>query len=127
MANKKSYVDSKTLENHWTSWNADQNQESWKALLDGVYKICYGVAIRFHPKDDDEHNELAHEAFILTVDKIKDGRLKFTPGKAPVFNLLTTTVFRHLYSKMNKDTRRKVVLANLKQKLIDDHAFEVNP
>lgn len=124
---KKSYVDSKALENHWTSWNADQNSDSWQALLDGIYKICYGVAIHFHPKDDDEHNELAHEAFILTADKIKDGRLKFTPGKAPVFNLLTTTVFRHLYSKMNKDTRRKVVLANLKQKLIDEHAFEVNP
>jgi hypothetical protein len=121
---KKSYVDSKALENHWTSWLDNKGDESWKALLDGIYKICYGVAIHFHPKDDDEHNELAHEAFILTVDKIKDGRLKFTPGKAPVFNLLTTTVFRHLYSKMNKDSRRKVVLANFKQKLIDDHAFE---
>jgi len=123
---KKSYVDSKALENCWTAWLANQKDEqSWKELLNGIYKICYGVAIHFHPKDEDEHNEFAHEAFILTIDKIKDGRLKFTPGKAPVFNLLTTTVFRHLYSKMNKDSRRKVVLANFKQKLIDDHAFEV--
>lgn len=122
---KKSYVDSKALENHWTAWLANQKDDkSWKELLDGIYKICYGVAIHFHPKDEDEHCEFAHEAFILTIDKIKDGRLKFTPGKAPVFNLLTTTVFRHLYSKMNKESRRKQVLASLKQKLVDDHAFE---
>jgi hypothetical protein len=122
---KKPYVDSKALEESWTKWLSDHDDESWDKLLDGIYKICYGVAIHFHPRDEDEHNELAHEAFILTAAKIKDGRLTFTPGKAPVFNLLTTTVFRHLYSKMNKDSRRRTVMNNLRQKLSDEHAHEV--
>jgi len=120
MVNKKYYVDSVALENYWTKWLSDHDSESWEKLLDGIYKICYGVAIHFHPHDSEEHDELAHEAFILTVSKISDGRLKFTPGRAPVFNLLTTTVFRHLYSKMNKDSRRKVVLAKLKSQFVDD-------
>jgi hypothetical protein len=123
---KKYYVDSKLLEEHWTKWLDNHNEESWKHLLDGIYKICYGVAIHFHPHDEDEHHEFAHEAFVLTIAKISDGRLKFTPGRAPVFNLLTTTVFRHLYSKMNKESRRKVVLANLKKRLVGDHTVEVN-
>lgn len=121
---KKYYVDSKALENHWTEWLGSKNETAWKNLLDGVYKISFGVAVHFHPRDDEDHRELAHEAFILTIEKIADGRLKFTPGRAPVFNLLTTTIFRHLYSKMNKDSRRRQVLANFKQKLTDEHAFE---
>lgn len=115
MANKL-YVDSKTLEKHWTNWLNTNDQDSWNILLDGIYKICNGVARKFSPPNDEEHSELAHEAFILTINKIKSGKLKFTPGKAPVFNLLTTAAFRHLYSKMNRDTRRKEVMASLKQR-----------
>lgn len=123
---KKYYVDSKQLELYWTTWLADKNDKAaWDNLLNSIMKICYGVAIHFHPHNDDEHDELAHEAFALTIDKINDGRLKFTPGRAPVFNLLTTTVFRHLYSKMNKDSRRRAVMANYKRKLQDDHVLEV--
>lgn len=123
---KKYYVDSKQLEQYWTAWLADKNDKAaWENLLNSIMKICMGVAIHFHPKTEDEHEELAHEAFALTIDKISDGRLKFTPGRAPVFNLLTTTVFRHLYSKMNKDSRRRAVMASYKRKLEDDHALEV--
>jgi hypothetical protein len=127
MASKKFYVDSKQLEVNWTNWIKTKDPVAWTHLLEGVYKICHGVAIHFHPQNEDEHNELAHEAFILTVDKIKDGRLTFTPGRAPVFNLLTTTVFRHLYSKMNKDSRRRTVLNNLKQKIATEQEGIVNP
>lgn len=120
MSAKKYYVDSKFLEEHWSRWLSEHDKGAWDKLLEGIYKICYGVAVHFHPHDEDEHNELAHEAFVLTVAKINDGRLKFTPGRAPVFNLLTTTVFRHLYSKMNKDSRRKIVMANFKQQFADE-------
>ncbi|MEM3000643.1 MAG: hypothetical protein QXU32_00535 [Nitrososphaerales archaeon] len=123
---KKYYVDSKALENYWTKWYESNDPDAWQQLLAGIYQISFGVAIHFRPHNDDEHRELAHEAFILTVEKIKDGRLRFTPGRAPVFNLLTTTIFRHLYSKMNRDSRRKSIMAAYKQKLIDDNAFEVH-
>lgn len=123
---KKYYVDTRELENHWTSWLANQtDNQAWGLLCEGIYKICFGVAIHFHPHDEDEHNELAHEAFVLTIAKIRDGRLKFTPGRAPVFNLLTTTVFRHLYSKMNKESRRRVVMTNYKRKFQDEHDHEL--
>ena len=117
---KKFYVDSKQLEAHWTNWLQSKDPDSWKFLLEGVYKICHGVAIHFRPQDDEEHREYTHEAFVLTIAKISDGRLKFTPGRAPVFNLLTTTIFRHLYSKMNKDSRRKAVMAELKRQFVEE-------
>jgi hypothetical protein len=33
--------------------------------------------------------------------------LKYTPGRAPVFNLLTTTIHRCIFSILSKDTRQK--------------------
>lgn len=120
MNKKKFYVNTVELENFWTRWLNDKTDaEAWQRLQEGIYKICYGVTVHFHPRDDDEQAELAHEAFILTIAKISDGRLTFIPGKAPVFNLLTTTIFRHLYSKMNKETRRRAVMANYKKELQD--------
>jgi hypothetical protein len=108
---KQHYADSAELERHWARWLAakakdEEDPESWKLLQEGIYKICQGVATQFNPKDDDEHLELSHETFMLTIDKIANGRLVFKPGKAPVFNLLTTTIFRHLYSLKNKQNRR---------------------
>jgi len=64
--------------------------------------------------------QMSKEIFRAKIlEKIKDGRLKFIPGKAPVFNLLTTTIFRHLYSKKNKDSRRCRIMSNYRQKLLD--------
>lgn len=119
---KVGYVDSKELEACWTEWLATGSDDSWGLLLDGIYKICHGVAVKFHPRDDEEHAELAHEAFVPTMLKISDGRLKFEPGRAPVFNLLTTTIFRHLYSKMNKDSRRRRIMLEYRNKLSEDPA-----
>ncbi len=128
MKNKKTkkgscYVDSKELEAHWTDWLDTGSDESWEELLAGIYKICHGVAIKFHPRDEEEHAELAHEAFVPTMLKINDGRLKFEPGRAPVFNLLTTTIFRHLYSKMNKDSRRRRIMSEYCNKVSKDSFF----
>jgi len=126
MAKKRSnyYVDSAVLEQHWTKWLDDGDPKAWDLLTQGIYKICQGVAVNFHPKDADEHAELTHEALVLTLEKIKDGRLKFEPGRAPVFNLLTTTIFRHLYSKMNKESRRCRIMSNYRQRLLDSAPHE---
>lgn len=114
-APKQHYADSAELEAHWARWLAakarnEDDPESWRLLQEGIYKICQGVATQFNPKDDDEHLELSHETFMLTIEKIAAGRLVFKPGKAPVFNLLTTTIFRHLYSLKNKQNRRYKLL-----------------
>jgi hypothetical protein len=101
------YVISEELEYDWTKWADEGCTLAWERLLDQIYMMCKGISTRFHPKDEEEHTELSHEAFVLTIAKIKDGRLTFD-DRAPVFNLLTTTIFRHLYSLKNRDARRKV-------------------
>ena len=107
---KNFYVDSKELEECWASWLKTENSQSWEKLQSDVYKICQGVAVRFNPKDEEELMELSHHTFVMTIDKIKSRKLVFEAGRAPVFNLLTTTIFRHLYSLKNKDNRRRKLL-----------------
>jgi len=107
---KKNYVESSDIENCWAHWLQYDDEESWHRLSNFVYRICQGVAVKFNPKSDEEHAELTHETFTLTIEKIKNKKLIFTPGRAPVFNLLTTTIHRHLYSLMNKRTRRRRLL-----------------
>lgn len=124
------YCDSKQLEEHWTNWNNSGNEKSKEQLFNLIYQICVGVAKKFKPRSEDELNELTHEAFVLTVSKINDGRLKFTPGRAPVFNLLTTTIFRQLYSLKNRDSRRKRLYERYRDKVIgskvkDKHMLEI--
>lgn len=101
------YVISEEIEYDWSRWAEEDDMPSWERLLDQIYLMCKGIATKFHPKSEEEHTELTHEAFVLTIAKIKDGRLTFD-NRAPVFNLLTTTIFRHLYSLKNRDSRRKV-------------------
>jgi hypothetical protein len=113
------YVISEELEYDWTKWAEEDDEPSWERLLDQIYMMCMGISTRFHPRDEDEHVELAHEAFVLTIAKIKDGRLTFD-NRAPVFNLLTTTIFRHLYSLKNREGRRKVAYNKYAKKTLSD-------
>jgi len=108
--NKKHYVDSNELEKTWAKWLNTECPKAWESLQQDVYKICQGVAVHFNPRDEEERLDLSHETYVLTIEKIKDKRLVFEPGRAPVFNFLTTTIFRHLYSLMNKRNRRKKLL-----------------
>jgi hypothetical protein len=107
---KTFYVDTNELEKCWAHWLETEDPKSWENLQNDVYKICQGVAVRFNPRDEEEHAELSHHTFVMTIDKIKSRKLIFEPGRAPVFNLLTTTIFRHLYSLMNKNNRRRKLL-----------------
>lgn len=82
-------------------------EESWEALSRMVYDICSGVALNFYPANEEIKNELIHDAFTQVLSKIKHGKLEFTPGQAPPFNLLTTAIFRIMYSIKNKEKRDK--------------------
>jgi len=107
---KTNYVDSDKLEQVWATWLDKECPKAWELLQTDIYKICEGVAIHFNPKNDEEHMELVHETFVPTIAKIRSKKLVFEPGRAPVFNFLTTTIFRHLYSLMNKKNRRRKLL-----------------
>ncbi len=107
---KNHYVDSAELEKVWGHWLDTGSSESWERLNLDIYKICHGIVRNFRPKSEEEHVDLTHEAFLITMNKIKLGKLKFVPGKAPVFNLLTTSIFRNLYSLMNRVNHRKELM-----------------
>lgn len=107
---KTNYIDSGELEIVWDTWLKSECPKAWERLQSDIYKICEGVAVHFNPKNAEEHMELVHETFVPTIAKIRDKRLIFEPGRAPVFNFLTTTIFRHLYSLKNKQNRRKKLL-----------------
>lgn len=76
--------------------------QTWHAMLEDINKICCGIATRFKPRTEEEHRELTHESLIQVIQKLSDYKLRYTPGRAPVFNLLTTTIHRILYSIMNR-------------------------
>lgn len=77
-------------------------QESWHSMLGDVNKICAGIATKFKPRSEEEHQELVNSAAVEVIYKLATYRLKYTPGLAPVFNLFTTTIHRILYSIMNR-------------------------
>ena len=54
------------------------------------------------------------------ASKLKRGRLKYMPGRAPVFNLLTTTIHRCIYSALSKDKRQHRNLVALTDNLLVD-------
>lgn len=90
-------------------------KQSWDNMTMEMFKICQGVSTKFS-KIEEEQIELANEAFMQVLSKIRRNKLTYTPGRAPVFNLLTTTAFRILYSHMNK---RKTQKNNIMKIIID--------
>ena len=108
--NKKHYVDSRELEKQWALWLETNDCLAWEKLQSDIYQMCKGIAVKFSPRSEEEHLDLAHETFVITIDKIKKRKLVFDPGRAPVFNLLTTTIIRHLFSFKNRENRRRRLL-----------------
>lgn len=88
----------------------------WHAMLSDIDNMCRGIAMRFKQPTEEETMELANEALLQVTNKLASYKLVYTPGRAPVFNLLTTTIHRCMYSIMN---RRKTQRQGL-QKFVDD-------
>lgn len=126
MSKNKNYVNSKELEEYWLGWELTKSEKSWEIINEMIYKIAEGVSKHFNPENEDIMMEHIHDGYIITIDKIKNGKLRYTPGKAPLFNLLTTTIFRNLYSKMNKNKRRKVHTQKYIEKYILENHEDLN-
>lgn len=80
--------------------------KTWKAMLVDINNMCHGIAMKFNQRTEEEQHNLAHEALIQVIRKLESKRLVYTPGRAPVFNLLTTTIHRCMFSIMNKRSSR---------------------
>lgn len=96
---------------------------TWHAMLCDINKMCLGIAINFNFQIEEETNDLADEALLQVINKLKRGKLIYKPGKAPVFNLLTTTIYRCMYSIMNRRNNKK----NGLNKLLEDAQRGVLP
>lgn len=86
---------------------------TWHAMLEDIHKICHGIAMKFKPRNEDEHSELTNEAVLQVINKLATYKLVYTPGRAPVFNLLTTTIHRILYSVMNRRKHQREGLGKI--------------
>jgi hypothetical protein len=93
--------------------------ETWQKLVNMLFLICYGVATKFHPRTDEERKELAHDALMHALSKILRGKLKYTPGRAPVFNLVTTAVTRIMYTIKSKEIRQTRNKSKLTEAIIN--------
>lgn len=89
---------------------------TWHAILEDVNRICQGIAMKFNLPSEEEQLDFADEALLQVTNKLQTKKLVYTPGRAPVFNLLTTTIYRCMFSIMN----RRKTQRNGMFKLIDD-------
>jgi len=83
------------------------SEVAWHAILSDIDKMCQGIAMNFKQGSEEERMDLANEALLQVTNKLVNKKLVYTPGRAPVFNLLTTTIFRCMYSIMNRRNNRK--------------------
>jgi hypothetical protein len=96
---------------------------SWHGLLEDIGRMCSGISKRFNLVNEDEYNDLSNDALLQVTNKLVNKRLVYTPGKAPVFNLLTTTIHRCMFSLLNKKNNQRAGL----NKLLSDSQHNLVP
>jgi len=99
---------------------------SWDAMVEDIYKICGGIATKFNVTEDDR-DELIHESALQVIKKLTTHKLVYTPGRAPVFNLLTTTIHRCIFSALSRDKRRVNNLRRFTEDWQAQHANQFGP
>jgi len=80
--------------------------ESWQAVLEDIGKICKGISMKFCLNCECARHDLTQDAFLQVINKLQRGKLVYVPGRAPVFNLLTTTIHRCMCSVLSRNTRQ---------------------
>lgn len=90
---------------------------SWEKLALNVQAICSGISKKFTLPSPDYYEDLANDAMLQVLTKMKARKLIYTPGRAPVFNLLTMTVHRIIFSILKTNKRRRDSLAQTNEHL----------
>ncbi len=85
-------------------WADRPAAEYWNIMSLEIHRICVGVSQKFRKQEEDAH-ELISDAIAQVMSKIKNKKLIYCPGRAPVFNLLTTTIMRCMFSVLNRNKR----------------------
>jgi len=100
-------------------------KSSWFRLCFELQKMCNGISMKFS-RDEETRNEISQESFMLIIDKIKKMKIRFTPGRAPVFNYLTTAIHRCIFNYLRKENRFKKYSSELGDNMISgnlDNSF----
>lgn len=122
------YVDKKGKTRTRIHFTAEGDARNWDRMSHMLYDICLGIAKKFRPRDDDVYHDLANEAVVILLNKIKAGKLLPIPrceGGSPVFNLVTTTVQRILCSYKNNQRDNKKRHAKYVTKIVQEKAPEL--
>ena len=122
------YCNSKELEEWWAGWLVTGDVRNWDQTAGMLYKVCLGIAKKFRPSSEDEYTNLANEAMVKLLQKIKDNKLRFIPtsaGGSPIFNLVTTTISRILCSYKNSDKKRKINHSKYVRIIVQEKAPEM--
>ena len=77
---------------------------SWDNMNEDILHICQGVARKFLLTDEDRA-DLIQETMVQVIRKLRTGRMVYEPGRAPVFNYVTTAVHRCCFSILAKSAR----------------------
>lgn len=88
-------------------------KKAWDRMLCDISRICSGISKRFKLPSEEDQEELASDALLQVTNKLVARTLVYTPGRAPVFNLLTTTIYRCIFSILNKQTKYRHNVAKL--------------
>jgi len=98
-------------------------RQTWHATLEDIDRMCKGIAKKFKQQSEEEELELSNDAILQITKKLATYKLVYTPGRAPVFNLLTTAIHRCMFSIMN---RRKAQRNGL-NKFVEDVTAGIVP
>ena len=92
--------------------------EAWSKLFLEVRKMCEGISRKFS-NDPDTRMEIEQEALVMVIDKMRRKKIRYMPGKAPVFNFLTTAIHRCIYNHLRKTGRATRQMHELQEKMIN--------
>lgn len=75
----------------------------WSRLNSMVWLICDRISWKFNHID---REDIVNEVYLQIGRKIQTGKLRYKPGLAPVFNLLTTAIHNCYYSLLLRESRQ---------------------
>lgn len=91
---------------------------AWKLLFLEVQKMCEGISRKFST-DQDIRMEIEQESLVMVIEKLHQRKVRYTPGLAPVFNFLTTAIYRCIFNHLRKNKRSNSQMTEILRRLND--------
>lgn len=85
-------------------------KKTWDYVSVEISNTCAGISKKFMKVDDPTYDDIWHSSTLAILTKIKNMKLKFTPGRAPVFSLITMAIHREIFTVLNASKRQDRLL-----------------